>query len=230
MPLDLHHQALLGSTLFLLLAVACGAPPGRPPNDGRGGTGKIAVVDIARILNETDRGREIQDQVDEAQHRVVAQLEDMRADLEELAHEIEAAQNAEPPDEAELQRLLGEYRESAERAQSAQQSAESEIDRFKQQLTHPLVADVRSLCERIGQDDGFDLIVDRSGAAYVEDAIDITDRIVRELEGSGSRALVREAIRASGGSHTDDADDAGEGEGEGDGAGGDDAGDDAGTH
>jgi Skp family chaperone for outer membrane proteins len=184
--------------LLLALLAACGAPPGRP-SGGAGGTGRVAVVDVARIIEETERGREIMATLEEAQGQAVSQLEDMRADLEAIAEEIEAAQSAETPDEADVRRLVGEYQEAAGRAQQAQAAAQAQLEEYRRQLTEPLVADVRLACERIGRDDGYDLIVDRGGIPYVEDAIDITDRIIRELDDGSSATLVREAMRTSGG-------------------------------
>jgi Skp family chaperone for outer membrane proteins len=184
-----------------ILILACGAPPGRPTEDARESYDTVGYVDMARILRDTPSGQEVGDRLHTAEREIRSQLEDLRAELEAIATELQQAQAAETPDRENVERLAGEYQALAQRAQQAQGVAQQQLEAYRAQLTEPIVEEVREICERIGSAERFGLIIEQGSLAYGDEGVDLTERIVREMGGStsarsGTSALIREALRS----------------------------------
>jgi len=176
--------------LLLAVAVGCGAPPGRPAGSGDDaaddGEARIAVVDLERVLAETDRGQEAMEEFARLGQGLQEHLDELREALREMEANIEAAQEREAPEE-EMAELLSAYQRAAAEAQREFSTSQQRLEAYRAQLTGPLLEDVARIVRRIGRAEGYDLIVDRGGLAWVEPTADLTPRVIevyREEEGS----------------------------------------------
>lgn len=168
---------------------------------------RVAVVDLQRALTETEDGRRAkarlkrlfkrrQDELDTRQGELKALKEDLDKQLKVLSEErrqerIEAYQKA----FIELQSTYVEYqRELAEK--------ESEY-------TQRIVARMQRIIQRLGQTEGYTLILDRSsgGVMWVPGNLDLTDDLIQRYNAGegrdGESAAPRDDDEApSGGSGT----------------------------
>ncbi|MBW2460850.1 MAG: OmpH family outer membrane protein [Deltaproteobacteria bacterium] len=180
------------------LSGGCGAPPG-PTADPRPGLptyDKVGVVDVGRVMRETSKGQQIVALLADAERQIQNRLADLRAELETIADDVETAQAAVPRDEARLSALATEYRATAEQAQSIRDLGDQQLSEYRMELTLPLLQEVEEVCEQLGRDEEYGLIVDRTALAFADEAVDLTDRVIAEVGGgSASGALIREALR-----------------------------------
>lgn len=148
---------------------------------------RVAVVDLQRALTETEDGRRAkarlkrlfkrrQDELDTRQGELKALKEDLDKQLKVLSEErrqerIEAYQKA----FIELQSTYVEYqRELAEK--------ESEY-------TQRIVARMQRIIQRLGQTEGYTLILDRSsgGVMWVPGNLDLTDDLIQRYNAGEGR-------------------------------------------
>jgi Skp family chaperone for outer membrane proteins len=180
-------------TLTLLLG--CGAPSGRGASSADPSYEEVGFIDMGRIIQETRQGRQILARLADAERQVRSQLEDARAELETIVEDLEAEQASESPDRERLAQLAGEYRAASEEAEQLQARGREQLEAYRTELTVPLLTEVRQVCEDIGQNERYALIVDRTAVAFAVHTVDLTDRVIEEIGGSAG-GLVDEALRA----------------------------------
>jgi len=195
--------------LFLtVLSGGCGAPPGRAadPRPSLPSYDKVGVVDVGRVMRETSKGQQIVALLADAERQIQNRLADLRAELETIADDVETVQAAVPRDEARLSALAMEYRATTEEAQGIRDLGDQQLAEYRMELTLPLLQEVEEVCEQLGRDEEYGLIVDRTALAFADEAVDLTDRVISEVGGgSASGALIREALRGGAPSAPSDA-------------------------
>ena len=184
------------------LVVGCGAPPGRGAEEvGSGGASAggdlVGVVNLERILRETEQGRRAAATLQEEGGALQAQLDQYRERLEERAAAIQEAQSGGAP-EARVQRMVGEYQELAGEAQQAQASLQSQLQQRQEALTTPILNAVRRIASDVGARDGYSLILDRAGVPFAEDTTDLTDLIIAQIEEESARESIVEELGEGG--------------------------------
>jgi Skp family chaperone for outer membrane proteins len=182
--------------LTLSLLAGCGAPAGRGASRAPGESYEaVGFVDMGRIIRETRAGRQVLARLADAERQVTDQLADAEAALETIVEDLEAEQASETPDRERLARLADEYRAASEEAERLQALGRQQLEEYRTELTVPLLEEVRQVCEDIGRQERYALIVDRTAVAFAVHAVDLTDRVIDEIGGSAG-SLVDEALRA----------------------------------
>jgi outer membrane protein len=208
----------LGAARFVSLVAAavlaaCSAPPGRPSETADGAEEadvRVAVVDLERVLAETPAGQAAMREFERIGRRLQADLDERREELQALEQAIEQARE-DGADQERLGEMLAEYQQKAGMAQQLLQTSQQQLDALRAQLTAPILEDVARIVRRIGRDEGYDLIVERKGLAYIEPDADLTARIIESYGaevGDAEPSLGAGELRLFGGSDEDD----GEGE------------------
>jgi outer membrane protein len=64
---------------------------------------------------------------------------------------------------------------------SLQKRYRTELQRLEKKLVNALLKDISTLVEEIGKKEGYLLIINHAGVMYSPDSIDITDRLIKEL-------------------------------------------------
>ena len=190
-------------TVAIVIAQGCGAPPGRGVEEGGSSDGVddgdlVGVVSLERILRETERGRRAASTLQEEGDALQAQLTEYRERLEEQASGIQEAQSRGVP-EARVQRLVGEYQALAGEAQQAQAALQNQLQQRQEALTAPILEAVRRVAARIGERDGYALILDQSGVPFAEPTTDLTDFVIAELEEESARDAIDAELEESSG-------------------------------
>jgi len=193
-------SAIIALTLGFsaLISTGCGAPPGTgAAESGDAPTyDRVGFVDMGRIIRETTVGRQIAARLADAERQVQARLSDLSAQLETIAEDLEAAQAAPVADEERIAELAAEFQATGEEAQQIEAMGRQQLDEYRTELSVPLLQEVREVCETIGREEGYGLIVDRIALSYGDESVDLTDRVIEEVGGSAvSNTLIDEALR-----------------------------------
>ena len=142
---------------------------------------KIAVVDMGRVINESQEGKKANAELD-------ALVKEKRAAAVEKAEEIEKLKKSvdkEPAatrknKEDELVRMSTEY-------QKMVAAYESEVQKKASELKTGLVKEIKNILDTIGTEEKYVVILSTENAPYFQKAIDISDKVIiryNELQGT----------------------------------------------
>jgi outer membrane protein len=140
---------------------------------------KIGVIDLQKILETSDAGKSIQNELK-------SQKEKMESDLKQKGAEIEAIGKRL---EREAMVMSKDMREEKEREQrikindfkTLQKKYRSELQRLEAELMNGLQDQLKNLVESIGKKEGYLMIINKLGVLYAPNSIDITDKIIQQL-------------------------------------------------
>ena len=152
---------------------------------------KIAVIDVNKVLNQSESGK--------------AAKKKMEARYEELKKGIDAKQDEamKLKDEIDKQKvMLGndklKEKEDSLAAKIADlrkltQESEMEMQERQGELTREVLKQIESHVDMVVKAEKFDLVLERSaGVVFVNDSMDITDRVI-ELVNKGSSPAAKKA-------------------------------------
>lgn len=167
-------------------------------------TTRIAVVDLQRALNETEDGRRAkarlkrlfkqrQDQLDKSQN----ELKQQKEQIEQL---VKTGAN-----EKILQQRAAEYQKALVELQSKYMEYQRELAEQEGALTREIIARMERILRRLGQTEGYTLIVERNegGVIWAPSDLDLTDRVIQRYNaGEGREGESRGGGRSGGRSRT----------------------------
>ncbi|MCB9591194.1 MAG: OmpH family outer membrane protein [Sandaracinaceae bacterium] len=183
MKLHRHASTLVAALLLSVIAPKLYAQATR-----------IAVVDLQRALNETEDGRTAKRRLKALFNRRQQALDKRQTELKALKTEIEAQQKV--LSREALQKRVEEYQKAFVELQSTYVEYQRELAAKEAQLTREIIARMERILRRIGQAEGYALIVERNegGVVWVPSNLDVTDLVIqrynagegREASGGGS--------------------------------------------
>jgi outer membrane protein len=140
-------------------------------------TMKVGVFNADRILAESAQGQQAIALLDQLQNLRVSELQAQQAQLNALQQRVLTA----APDSAAL--FQREFQDRQIQMQRLQEDVQTELQGRQQELTEPIIGQIAEIIERMGSDEGFTLIFNalQSGMVYVDESVDITDRIIAAL-------------------------------------------------
>lgn len=157
-------------------------------------TTRIAVVDLQRALNETEDGRRAKARLKRLFKQRQQALDKSQNELKALKEQIEQQVKAGVAEKV-LQERAAEYQKALIELQSKYMEYQRELAEQEARLTREIIARMERILRRIGQAEGYTLIVERNegGVVWVPSNLDITDTVIqrynagegREGEGSG---------------------------------------------
>ena len=169
-------RVLLGS---LLLA---SAPTDASAQD------KIGVVDLQRALNETEDGRKAKNHLkklfESRQKTLDAQQEKLRKMKEDLEKQKDVLSRE------VMAKKLEEYQKTFAELQSTYMDYQRELGSKEADLTKDILARMQEIARRIGQKEGYSMILDRgeAGVLYVPSSYDLTDVLIQRYNsGEGAK-------------------------------------------
>lgn len=139
---------------------------------------KVGVFNADRILSESIMGQQAMAQLDQLQNLRVSELQVQQAQLNVLQQRVLTA----APDSAA--RFQRDFQDRQIQLQRLQEDVSNELQGRQQELTTPIIEQIAAIIERMGQDDGYTLIFNalQSGLVYIDESVDVTDRIISELD------------------------------------------------
>lgn len=140
---------------------------------------RIAVVDLQRALNETEDGRRAKARLKRLFKRRQQALDKRQQELKALKEEIERQKNV--LSREALQKRVEEYQKAFVELQSTYVEYQRELAQKEAQLTREIIARMERILRRIGQSEGYTLIVERNeaGVVWVPRNLDLTDVVIQ---------------------------------------------------
>lgn len=146
---------------------------------------KIGVVNVEKVLENSTTGKAVQAELK-------AQKDKLEGDLKQRANEI---QEMEKRLQREAAVMSKESREEKEREfriktsdfQALQKKYRGDLQELERKLMSELKKDIEGLLADIGKRDGYTLIISNLGVLYNQPAVDLTDRLIQELNAKGGR-------------------------------------------
>jgi outer membrane protein len=138
---------------------------------------KIGVVDLQRALVETEDGRKAKDQLKKLFEQRQKTLDKQQDDLKAMKENVEKqrdvlAREVWAKKVEDLQKALAELQTTYMEFQRELQAKEAEMLR-------PIQDRMQRIVKRLGQAEGYSLIVDRTVAYFVPSSSDLTDVLIQ---------------------------------------------------
>jgi outer membrane protein len=142
---------------------------------------KIAVIDVQRVVTESDPGKEALGKLKQLSD---AKVEEGRALQQELAALQEQMQKQRfTLSEEKLAEMTKQIEDKSIALKRFEDDAQRELNTARQQTLGGLEQKIMPIINAVGQDQGFTLIFNKfqSGLVYADEAIDITDDVIRRF-------------------------------------------------
>ncbi len=139
---------------------------------------KIAVVDIYKVLNESEKGKKAVADLQNILESRQKILEEKQKKIQMLREEYERkksvlSEDARKTKEDEIERLGRELQRTAVDYQI-------ELEKKQNEITQSMLKEIREIINEIAQKEGYDLILEKAEqiVVYVTNNIDITDKVI----------------------------------------------------
>ena len=139
---------------------------------------KVAVIDVERILIESERGKAALQEIEALRGQKQQQGEAMQKEISDLRTRVTEGQLSLAQDKlAELQKQLEDKVIALRRFQD---DANRELSKKRDEILGQIEQSVFPVINQIGQEGGYTLIFNKynSGLVYADEAVDITARVI----------------------------------------------------
>ena len=146
---------------------------------------KIAFVDARRAVASSKQGKAAKAQLDSVSESKRQLLRPREEELKRLTEEFESQRFVLSRDALQEREIdLLKRRRDLERDF---QAAQEDFEIAQRKIMDPLLREVRTAVQKVGEDKGFTVILERGspGVLYYEDGLDITDLVIQRLNDKG---------------------------------------------
>ncbi len=152
---------------------------------------RIAVVDIQRAMSETEEGRRVKAKLKRLLDRHQKQLDEQQNRVKQMAENLEKQKNV--LSESALRERYAEYQKALAELQEQYVESQRELVNQEAELTKRILERMMDIVRRIGQAEGYTMIVERNegGVVWVPANLDLTDVVIQRYNaeaGSGGGA------------------------------------------
>ncbi|RJP85911.1 MAG: OmpH family outer membrane protein [Desulfobacteraceae bacterium] len=156
--------------VMMLIAVSAGAADGA----------KIGIVDFQKVLTDSETGKKIQAQMQEKGKGMEAKLIAAGKEIETLAEQMSR----------EAMVMSKEKREEKQREleikkydfQSLQKKFQMEFREEEGKQIEKIKKEIFDMAAKIGEKDGYMLIIEKSAVIYSPKSVDITGELIKEYD------------------------------------------------
>jgi outer membrane protein len=140
---------------------------------------KIGIVDLQRVLETSDAGKSAQVSIKKQKETMEKDLKQKGAEIDQLRQRLEResmvmSKEAREEKEREYRIKLGDFK-------SLQKKYTEELQSLEKKLVGQIQEDVFSMVNEIGKKEGYLLIISRIGVLYSPNSIDVTDKLIQQL-------------------------------------------------
>lgn len=150
------------------------------PNQPMMGMPKIGYVDVSKVFDDYSHTKQSKAVLDKEIKIKEEKVREMETELRQLREDFET-QKATLSDEVKAQKEAL-IKDKSDQIQNFTDQAEEELSNKEAKLTEDIVGEIYSMINSIGDKDGFSVILDKSNLIYGYKGLDLTDRILKELE------------------------------------------------
>lgn len=167
-----------GAGLALLLAVA--------PRPAAAQTVKVAVIDVQRIITDSQKGKDALAQLEGFHKEQQAKISAKSEEMSQLRQRISEGQLSLAEDR--LEELQKELETRTIEARRLADDATREFTRRQEEVLKNIEKQVMPIIQQVGSEGGYTMIFRKfdSGLVYADDAIDITAQVITRLDGSAA--------------------------------------------
>ena len=141
---------------------------------------KLAVVDIQKILNDSEAGKkakvDLETLIKSKQAHIDEQgnaIEKMKIDIEKQASVLSA--DARKAKEDEMEKKIREYRRLV-------QDSQAELKKKEGELTEAILREINEMVNKIGETEGYSVILEKGTVVYSDKRMDITDTVIKNFD------------------------------------------------
>lgn len=140
---------------------------------------KIGVANLQRILETSNQGKSAQEEIKKQKDQMELELKQKGGEIEELRKQLEResmvmSKEKREEKEREIRIKLNDFK-------SLQKRYRSQLQSLEKKLVNGLLKEVSALVEEIGKKEGYLLIINNAGVMYSPNSINITDKVIKEL-------------------------------------------------
>ncbi len=161
---------------------------------------KIAVVDLQRAINETEEGRKAKANLKKLFESRQLGLDKKQEELKKLKDEIESQKNVLARDV--LEKKVESYQKQLVELQQVYVDYQRELAEKEGELTKVIIERMEKILRRIGQAEGYAMIVERNeaGVIFAPTNLDLTDVVIQRYnagEGNEGAAPAKKPAAAA---------------------------------
>ncbi|GAB4407060.1 MAG: hypothetical protein OHK0032_02270 [Thermodesulfovibrionales bacterium] len=164
--------------IFVLLSVAI-LSASFVARDASAADVKIGYVDLRVALNESEAGKKAKAELESLIKAKQGAIEEKGKGIEKLKGELEKqasalSAEAKKAREEEIDRLMRDY-------QRLVQDSQAEVKKKENELTGTIIKGLREIIDKIGQEDGYSLILENVEGIilYSKKDLDITEKVIK---------------------------------------------------
>jgi outer membrane protein len=149
---------------------------------------KIGVVDLQRAINETEDGRQAKRRLkklfDERQKSLNEKQEGLKAQKENLERQQDVLS------EDAFKKKVEQYQNDLMELQNEYVTYQQELSTKEAELTQKILEKMQEILRRIGQTDGYTLIIEANegGVVWVPSNLDLTDVLIQRYNQQAKEA------------------------------------------
>ena len=142
---------------------------------------KVAVIDVQRVVAESDPGKEAIQKLKAVQDAKVQEGQAMQQELATLRDQINKQRFT--VSEERLAEMNKELEDKTIAIRRFEDDAKRELDEARRRELGGLEEQILPIINQIGQDQGITVIFNKfqSGLVYADEAVDITDEVIRQF-------------------------------------------------
>jgi len=142
---------------------------------------KIATVNIQDVLLGSKAGQEVKKELEQKVEELQGTFQKEQEDVDALRSEIEKKSSVWSPEVREEKER--EYQKRVREVQLKTEDAQFELQQMEKQLMGPVLNELQKVIKEVGEKNGYAIIMDsRAGLLYVNEALDISDLVQKELD------------------------------------------------
>ena len=142
---------------------------------------KVAVIDVQRVVSESDPGKEALQQLKALQDAKIAEGQTLQQEITALQEQINKQRFTVSEDKlAEMSKQLEDKNIAMRRFED---DAKRELEDARRRQLGGLEAKILPIINTLGEEQGFTLIFNKfqSGLVYADETVDITDQVIQRF-------------------------------------------------
>jgi len=157
---------------------------------------KLGVVDTQRVFENFTKAQEANEVLKRAQDKLTDELKGLQQEIDTMVDRLEKQRLfIEAP---ETQRLETDIRLKGQALQQRLEAGQEQILAKREELLAPLTQEIEGLLQRVGESEGFSLILEkRLVTLYVDPKYDLTERVLKLLNDAYDKEKSKDAQQST---------------------------------
>ncbi len=143
---------------------------------------KVGYVDLQRALTSVEEGKEARKRLKQDYQSKQQELNQKQKEVKKLKEELQN-QSAMLSDEAKRKKQK-ELQKKMQELQQTYMTLQRDLSQKEAKETKDIFGEMRKIVEKIADEKGYDLVLEkkRSSVLYANDAMDLTDELIKRFE------------------------------------------------